>query len=505
MDSGIVSYYRTRAVLRRIVEYLGVSPDISAKIAVTGQECLAENVMLKQVLCRSTAEYIAAYGRELLQTTGKDHASFKVFSLGRVLDQGLDVHRSVWDRERMLFVLDMEYFSRNFPGEPFLNPARVFKLLEPVYRAILDILASYSIHPVCVVTGQGYNFVFTVSKDSSEFTRLVSLGSMEPTLGFDYQHPSPLRGRPVPDKDALAFDAAGKIMEFFSHRVFLLLNESGYQIPVMTGDVVPGNERREGVSFDLSLYTHPLHTRSFRCPFSVYSKHLLKGHILGEHVIRQAGPLFCILRRVKEREVPLARVLKIRSDAAKSAQQAARMQVTWEDQSQGLNLLMTDYESSPLYGFHKEYDSIVQDECSRWLWGYNRFDLDSIPPCAAMALKNPNPMLLQPTHLRTIVRVLMAAGWHPKHIAGLIYSKYVCDFKWEVDFRRYDANRWANVWVRNFAGMILCRVDSCEDMNCPAQQKKGESWAGMDFCPSGECRFSLEHYRDLLSIQYSRV
>ena len=498
MHSKVIAYYRNRNVLLRLLEYLGVSPEVAAELADPAREPLARSSELKQIVCQASTEYIAVYGQDILKSTGRTHASFKPFALGWALDQGLDLHRSVWDRQGAVFVLDVEYFSKNFPGEPFLNPERVFNLLEPVYRIILEIFISCGIHPMAVVTGQGYNFVFMVHKNSPGFAGLTSLGIVEPALAEDYLFPSPRRGRPVPEKDALAFDAQGKLMEFIYHQLFLRLRNFDYPLPVTAGDIVPGNERREGVSLDLSLYSHPLHKRSIRCPFSVYSKHFLKGHIVGEHVFRQTGPLFCQLRRIWTMETPLSTVLKIRKSAEKSAEQAGAARIVWNDQTKGVERLISSYKSSAMHNFHREFDSVPQDDSSQWPQGYHRFDTAGIPPCAGLPLIDPNPLLLQPTCLQTVVRVLMAAGWHPKHIAGLIYSKYAGDYKWEVNFRHYDPNRWANVWVRNFAGMVHSGADPLEDMTCRAQQQKGEAWKGRCYCPDPGCSFDLEKYRSIL-------
>jgi hypothetical protein len=72
------------------------------------------------------------------------------------------------------------------------------------------------------------------------------------------------------------------------------------------------------------------------------------------------------------------------------------------------------------------------------------------------------------------------------------------DFRWEVDFSRYNAHRWANVWVRIYSGMILCNIDGLLDFNCTSQQDKGEAWMGMQYCPSLGCGFDLADYRAAL-------
>lgn len=494
----IIRYYRTPAVLARILEFCGVPPGLFRNVVIKNSQPLSESVRLRELLCAATTEYISAYGLRLLEITGKDHASMKNYNLGWALDNALDIHRSVWDRENFVGVLDVEYFSKAFPGEPYLAPARIFTLLEPVYQCISDIMAGYGIPLFANATGQGYNFGIFVGKESPVFNDIVEIGYVERTLEYDYSHPSPKRGRPVPEEDGRAFDVMGKICEFLCHRIVTESPDLGLSVPVVIGDIVCGNERREAISLDLSLYVNPLHTRSIRSPFSVYSKHLLKTGIIGEVVAKSVGYLFCIPRSTKDMELSLSKVLNIRKNMDDAMKLAEVTNSYVPDQSEGFSRLLDDYKKSALYAFHQDYDAAGQDDSADWPCGYDRFDLSSIPPCAAQPLIYPNPLLLQPTAILHLVRVLMADGWHPKHIAGLSCSKYGRDYGWEVNFTRYDALRWANVWVRIYAGMILCGADGLSDLNCVSQQEKGEAWMGLRYCPDPWCGFNLADYQDAL-------
>lgn len=498
MAVDIAGYYRTPAILTRILEFLGVPPGLLQGLAIDASVLLADSVKLKELLCAATTEYISAYGHKLLEIIHKDHASMKPFKLGWALDNALDIHRSVWDRQNPLGILDVEYFSKNFPGEPYLAPERTFMIMEPVYQYIMALFKAYDLSPLAVTTGQGYNFDVCISKDSRAFNDLVGLGHVEETLWYDYSHPSIQRGRPVPWEDAKAFDAMGKLFEFLCHRILAEVSGLPLSIPLVIGDVVCGNKKREAVSLDLSLYINPIHTRSIRCPFSAYSKHMLRGDVLGDVVAREVSYLFCVPRQLPGAEITLDRILNMRTSAERAIQWAESITTSIPDQSSSFTNLLLEYKKSILHAFHQEYDATEQDDPSTWAQGYDRFDLTSIPPCAAHPISCPNPLLLQPTNLRTVVGVLMAIGWHPKHIAGLIYSKYARHFGWEVNFTRYDANRWANVWGRIYAGMIVTGVDGLLDFNCISQQEKGESWMGMKYCPSPNCGYNLADYRRAL-------
>ena len=495
--SDLVNYCHSPAVLVRILEFCGVPSRLASEITEV-PPLLADSVELREILNTATAEYIAACGSRLLEITRRNHAAVKTHSMGWVLDNGLDLHRSVWDREYVMGALDVEHFSKNFPGEPYLVPERAFVLLEPVYQAMNNIVRNYNIPLVVITTGQGYNFDLFLKKSSSAFEDLVALGQIEPTVLYDYEHPSPRRGRVVPEQDGKAFDAMGKIFEFLCHRILIELPSLDLSVPVVVGDIVCGNEKREAVSLDLSLYVNPLHTRSLRCPFSVYSKHLARRHIIGDVVAKRVGYLFCIPRRTLDAELSLAGALNARKDMNRAIQWAKETSTRIPDQTGGFSTLIADYKKSALCDFHREFDEVKQDEASIWPRTYDRFDLKSVPPCVAQPLTHPNPLLLQPTCIRHVTRVLMAIGWHPKHIAGLIHSKYARDYRWEVNFLRYDPSRWASVWVRMYAGMITTGVDGLMDLNCVSQQDKGEAWMGMRYCPQPWCGFNLADFQALL-------
>ena len=87
-----------------------------------------------------------------------------------------------------------------------------------------------------------------------------------------------------------------------------------------------------------------------------------------------------------------------------------------------------------------------------------------------------------------MVRVLLAQGWHPRHIAGLIRSKYERPFGWLADFHFHDAAMRAEVYTRFFAGLIAVGNDQMVDFNCTSTQEKL-------LCPGTGCPWNLEALR----------
>ncbi|MCX7940568.1 MAG: hypothetical protein N2555_02195, partial [Endomicrobia bacterium] len=111
-----------------------------------------------------------------------------------------------------------------------------------------------------------------------------------------------------------------------------------------------------------------------------------------------------------------------------------------------------------------------------------------LPPCVRHCLIEPNDHLLKPTNLQTLTRVLIKLGWHPKHIAGLIRSKYERNYGWGEIWYKYDAASRANFYVRIYSDLILTGIDKEEDLNCWSHFEKGYCW-------QPNCGFKLENYR----------
>ena len=103
-------------------------------------------------------------------------------------------------------------------------------------------------------------------------------------------------------------------------------------------------------------------------------------------------------------------------------------------------------------------------------------------------MEHPNDHLLKPTNLQTLTRVLLKLNWHPKHIAGLVRSKYERDYGWGDTWYKYDAASRANFYVRIYSDLVLTGVDKEEDLNCLSHYEK-------EYCWEPNCGFKLENYK----------
>jgi hypothetical protein len=56
--------------------------------------------------------------------------------------------------------------------------------------------------------------------------------------------------------------------------------------------------------------------------------------------------------------------------------------------------------------------------------------------------------------LKHLTHVMRAKGWHPRHIAGLVRSKYERDHGWGRQWYVYDAATRSDFYIRLFAGLM---------------------------------------------------
>ena len=120
-------YYRDPNVIKRIMEYCGVPNRITKEFShdLGIRELQHSNKIRSIMYNNSTTEYLSGWGEHLKNTRGKAQTSRKPEDLGELLDYDLDLFRSIWDKENILFILDIEYMSKKFPAEPYLNQERI--------------------------------------------------------------------------------------------------------------------------------------------------------------------------------------------------------------------------------------------------------------------------------------------------------------------------------------------------------------------------------------------
>ncbi|MCX6354837.1 MAG: hypothetical protein NTZ78_08040 [Candidatus Aureabacteria bacterium] len=457
-------YYRDPEVRERIAEYCGGSAQ-------------------EPELC--TAEYLVGYGEALIGNLAPEpYISTPKNGFNSILENGLDIFRSLWDKVHTLGVLDVEYYNMDYPGEVYLNPSSVFKKIEPVYRAIKEVYARYGIQPMVMMTGQGYHFSFQIQSGTKTDLMLESLGHLIDSLKGKYSVTVDKRHRRVSARHGRSFEGMGRIMEFLAHEI---IRAAETPLPVMMTDVAVGRSRgeREAISLDLSSFGDPIYMRDLRCAFSTHQKHKVQRQKVGNG-IADGTPVQVSIPCGK---LSLEECLKLRRHFRNAADYARSVYCYIPDFTVNLKKVIEHYQKSELYRFHQWFDSEKQDPWTEWDRTYRSFDMRVLPPCVQHSLRVPNDNLLKPTNLQTLTRCLLALGWHPQHIAGLVRSKWEGNYGWGPNrWAHFDAGSRSSFYVRLFAGQLAAKVDKMVDHNCISHLEKG-------FCWQPNCGYSLGMYQ----------
>ena len=416
------SYYRTPAVRSRILEFLGGDTPAEA-----------------------TCEFITADG------TGHPlRLPLRPEELFNRLDEGLDICRSLLDRLSLVAHLDVEYVNFDYPAEAYLDPGRAFLLQEPVVRAIRRVLDFHGIEALHVLSGRGHHFAWRVDLTSRVFSELAETGRIAVTPDL-----RPLDGGEAPVEPVLAraFTGLGMMMEFVARIVQrLAAPHCGIPLELTAVEVERGERGREMVSLDLSEYGDPLPTRTVRVPFSAYLKPWQQSYAVGDENLERIGPIIFV--PVTGLDVRSAMVAM--RDPQLAAQLAERVSTHIPDQTFGTGGLLRQYRGSALRRNHEYFYSSRHDPPWRWHATYDRASLDDLPEDAKSALRFPNDLLLKPSRIRCVTEALLQRGWHPRHIAGLIRSKYERDHGWGSQWLDYSPAMRADFYVRLFSSASSC-------------------------------------------------
>jgi hypothetical protein len=396
----------------------------------------------------------------------------------QLLGAGMELARSLWDRRALLAHLDLEHVAFDEPWRPYVDAGRSLELQRPAARAVAEILEEHGIRPLHLLSGRGHHFVWSLEQTSPAAASLARLGRPGARLLDMYRQPQPPGGEVVGEHLGAAFHGLGLVMEYLAHRV---LERAAPQTPisVQLTAVVSGSglAGREVVSIDVSEYGDPLHKRTIRVPFTAYLKAFALGKALPAPDLPALIMLPSDLLPETEAIAAMARPERARALARRSS---ARI----PDASAQSEALIASYAASPLAAFHRDFHATAPEPPERWPASYDRLDLAGLPPCVRRALEHPNDLLLRPAWIQLVVRTLVALGWHPRHVAGLVRSKYERDFGWVPDLHFWEAATRADFYVRLFAGLVATGRDQGIDFNCRSSQEK-------DMCTESACPWNL--------------
>jgi hypothetical protein len=453
-----INYYRDANVRARILEFAGT--DGGGK---------------------SSCEFLAAGDAD----ASPPFKSYSPGALNSLLDGGLEICRSLWDRHALVADFDIEYVNFDNPAEAFMEPERVFAIQQPIEDVIRRLLRDYSIPSRHVLSGRGHHFVWRIEQNSSAFRDLSEIGRAPFSLWNIESQLHPPNGRAVPIELARAFAGLGMVMEFLAHQVKLIAAPlTKIPVELTAVEVGPSEHGREMISIDISEYGDPLYSRMIRVPFSIYLKPWQQSWAIASDVLTNLQPLFVIpLHGIDWRQG-----ISIMRDPGLAAELAKHSSIKIPDGTSGTGKLLRDYKKSKLAEFHAFFYSQEQHPAELWQETYDREPLEILPACARVALEQPNDLLLRPAFIRRIVRVMLALGWHPRHIAGLICSKYQRDFGW-TQFADVDPATRADFYTRVFSGLFAVRTDDLVDFNCASAQEQGT-------CTFSSCGHNLLNFKN---------
>jgi hypothetical protein len=406
--------------------------------------------------------------------------------LPAVLAAGFDVARSLWDRRALIVHLELDYINADAPGDAFLRPHHAFERIAPLVTAVRDELASLGLPLLGVLTGRGYHFTGRVPLEAPVVSRLAAFGRGASTRDLDERLSARrLRLRPSRRLDDTVC-GLGMVLEYLGH---CILRRAAFSsdTPVVFNnvDVGRGREGREAISIDLTYLGDPLEARQIRVAFGTYQFARVRPDIFGEAAA--LPPFAAVPWDGEDIAFMLERARPLEGAAARAAGCHAHLPTVTE----GLTALVDRYDVSVLADFHRAFYAEPVHPPERWSSTYDAFDPRGLPACVAAPLCAPNDHLLKPTVLQHLTRALLAEGWHPRHIAGLVLSKYARDFGWGDRWQRIDPARRAEFDVRMFAGLLQAGLDTGIDFNCVSTQEK---W----LCPETGCSHDLRNTRERL-------
>jgi hypothetical protein len=153
---------------------------------------------------------------------------------------------------------------------------------------------------------------------------------------------------------------------------------------------------------------------------------------------------------------------------------ARRACVRIPEQSEGTARLVDCYLASRLRRFHEFFYSTWHDPRERWPQTYGRIPLEPLPLCVQKIILWPNDLLLKPAGIQLVTRCLLAHGWHPRHIAGLVRSRFEDEaLNWGINWNDYEPGTRADFYTSIFAGLQATGLDRLVDLNCTSNAEKG--------------------------------
>jgi hypothetical protein len=401
------------------------------------REYYHQTPIMKRILeyCENS---VSVSGGDPSPSTDRHHRRYPdvISAMGR----GCDLYRSILDFKGPLFVLDLEYANKEFPGEIFHNPIKTFEKLEPIRTSIRDILNEYKVDHFELMTGRGYNFVMQTERGSPSYDALTNIGNklkVLPKSAEDKLLKKEEQYGNIPlINDNLAFATFGRITDYIFSKI-----SNNSQLAIKTTDLF--DEKEIGI-FDTTLFGYLINRRSTRCAFSLHQKH--KMNTLFNY---QGPPIVAI----PIQGIPLKERVKIRQDERDNYNKAVALanEVSTRIPQANLSSLITDYLLSETFQEHIQFSKDLENGK---LQHFDPHDLEkngrtkNLEQQSKSLLHNPNPSLLDPWHIRHLIRDLKENKFTFPEIFSILEAEYIGNYSWNNDLEKSDPALRAEYWTR---------------------------------------------------------
>lgn len=366
-----------------------------------------------------------------------------------------DLHRSNLDFKRSIFMIDVEYGNRDFPGEIFHNSLNTFRKIEPARLAIQKVLDDNKVNYIETMTGQGYNYTMGVPRDSQSYDDLLNIGSKMRVLP-DSAAKMLLEKQSIYEnvpliKDHVVTAAFGRINDYIFDSI---RDNSG--LLVRTSDLFDDSEI---LIFDSTQFAYLLHRRAFRTIFSLHQKTKMNSKYGYD------GPAIVTL---PVKNIPLEERIKIRQDERNYYESAVKLAAnsTGIIPNTDMTSLITSYLLSDTAKRHKTYANslgfresdfkldFMEENSMNWdtPWMPDWENLRNLNLSNRFwnLMGDPNDKLLNPLNIRFVLGELKRKGIEDKEIISLIAQKYGEDHAWRdsSEMKKNDPSLRAEYWVR---------------------------------------------------------
>ncbi len=392
-----------------------------------------------------------------------ENASARRYSdIMHAVTEGSDIYRSLIDLSNINLYIDIEYGNKNYPGEIFHNPKQTFEKLEPLRLKVKEFLDKNGLNYVELMTGQGYNFITGIKRDSPSYKALVKIGKDLKVLPWSAAERLIVKERKYGNipllKDGFAFGALGKI----SDHIYSELKNKDIGLKLKTTDLFDDNEI---AIFDTSQYGYLLYRRYHRVAFSLHQKSKMKPEL------KYFGPA---IATIPTKGLSLNNRLDIRSDDSNNY--AKVVELAKESNAHipktDVSLLITNYLFSQSFTKHKnqaqQFDQInlndqqiklLQDayygeDYNNIFWtlpkypDWNKINKSIKSSVFRKIIDYPNDLMLNPNNLNIIINELQNIGLPETQMISLIAQKYSeTQHNWNTDLTKNDPLLRAEYWV----------------------------------------------------------